>query len=191
MIMDSIVSYITYKDIAECLDIDTSTEIVQDGKLTIEGINEIYEKITHFCENYKKKHKSDPTEELRIEEENKLIQQSLDAYISPEAIAKKIDWHQKIEFINNYAQQGSKFEFLKDLAPTGLALVTFETEDGITFTIYPPIMILINDFHYLDTSVLPEFNYEEATAFDIIDLIGQALSLELLSVDESIAEYIY
>lgn len=187
---NNITSYISYKEIIECLEINTDTEFVVDGKLSSEGIDYVFQEVVEFGENYQRKHKKEPSEELRLKTENSLIQKLLDAYILPEDIVKRLDWKKKFQFINDYAQKGSKFDFLKDITTPGLALIDFETPEGFSLTLFPPIMVVINDLYYMESEILPEFNFEDVTAFDVIDIIGQAMSMQLCDVEEDVKEYV-
>lgn len=186
----SISSFISYKEIAECLEINTDTDYVVGGKLSPEGIDYVFEEVVQFGEEYKHTHQKEPSEELRLKEENELIQKLIEAYISPEEVAKKLDWKKKFQFINDYAQAGSRFDFLKDITTPGLAIIEFETARGFSLTIFPSIMTVISDFYYMESGLLPEFNYEEVTAFDVIDVIGQAMSMNLCDVEKDVEEYV-
>jgi len=186
----SIVSYISFKQIAECLDIQTDTSYVSAGNLTSDGADYVFDKVADYCADYKRQHKKELSEELRIRKENDYIQDLLNSYMSPEDLVKRIDWVEKFKFVNNYTNAGSKFSFLSD-QPCGDSLAWFETPDGYMLTLFQPIMIFINDMHYYEESTLPEFNYEEVAAPDVISALEQAFLLKICNLEKEIEEFVY
>ena len=186
----NIVSYISFKEIAEILDVETNTEFVAEGVLTPEGANYVFEEISKYCANHKHAHKIEITDELRLEKENALINKLVNSYISPEALVRKINWIEKFQFINQYTHNGSSLDFL-DSPIKGEALIWFEVPDGFMLTMFPPIMTFINDMHYYEDSTLPEFNFDDVTACDVFIALEQAIRLEICKLEKEIEEFIY
>lgn len=186
----NIVSYISFKEIAEILDIETNTELVSDGVLTPEGNSYVFDEIAKYCANYKQMHKKEITDELRLEKENSLISKMLSAYISPEELIRKINWIHKFKFINQYTEVGSRLAFL-DQAAKGEALIWFENLDGFMLTLFPPVMTFINDMQYRDDSSLPEFNFDNVTSQDVLVALEQAIRLEICEIEKEVEEFIY
>lgn len=186
----NIVSYISFKEIAEILDIDTNTEFVTGGILTPEGTNYVFEEIANYCANYKQAHKKEIADDLQLEKENSLINKLISAYVSPEEVARKINWINKFHFVNQYTIVGSRLDFLGS-SVKGEALIWFEVPDGFMLTIFPPIMTFINDMHYNEDSTLPEFNFDDVTAQDVLIALEQAIRLEICQIEKEVEEFIY
>jgi len=178
----SIISYISYARIAEILEINTDTEYVAKGELTEDGINYVFDYISEYCREFKKQHGVEPAEEIQLKEENNIIQKLVDQYIDPVTLIKRIDWTQKFQFINDYAAKGSQLDFVRD-SERGLALIWFEVEGGFSLTIFPSIMTVITDISYLIDSLLPEYNYEDVNAEDVIETLINADVLKLCSLE--------
>lgn len=185
----SIVSYVSFKEIAEIFDVETNTEFVENGILTDEGINHVFEEVSDYCIEYKRKNKVEITEELRLKKENSFITKLVSAYISPENLVKKINWIDKFQFINQYAKAGTRLPFLD--TPKGEALIWIEEPEGFMLTIFPPIMTFVNDMQYQEDSTLPEFNFDDVTAYDVISALEQAIKLELCQVEKELKEFVY
>lgn len=170
---EGIVSFISYEQIAECLEIDTNNEFVADGQITPDGMKRIFDLASE--ENL--------SEDDRVKRENELMQQAVIDYIPPEEVVKKVRWATIFEQINTYTQRGSRHNFLSDLQ-TGPALDFFETEEGISVTFHEPIMIFINDAQYAEDSTLPEFGFDDLSATDLFIAIDQASQAEMLDASE-------
>jgi len=186
----NIVSYVSFKQIAECLDIQTDTPHVAAGVLTPEGAGYVFDQVDKYCADYKRKQKTELSEELRLRKENDYIQNLTSSYVAPKNLVKKINWVEKFEFINNYTKAGSKFSFLNDQAP-GESIIWFENSDGYMLTLLPPIMIFINDMHYYEESTLPEFNFDDVTAYDVISALEQAFIMKICDLEKEIEEFVY
>jgi hypothetical protein len=176
----SITSFISYAQIAECFNIDTNTEYVADGSITPEGVNYIFEVIGN--ENL--------SDEQRLVRENQLLQKLLDDYQTPESLIRKIRWISKFKAINAYTSGGSRLDFLKN-AQSGEGLQWFETENGFSLTLFPAVMIFIEDMQYLEDGTLPEFPFEEVSAEDVFIAIDQAMQNNVLEPEAQLEAFAY
>jgi len=189
MAWTNIVSYISYKQISECLGIETDTQYVSEGALTEEGVRCVFEEVSDYCDKYRRAKKTEISEELRVKKENEIIQNFLDAYIYPEAVVRKVNWISKFQFINDYTLVGSRFPFL-GAHETGNALIWFEMSGGFMLTLLPPIMTFINDMHYQEESTLPEFNFDDVTSTDVFLALEQAIILKICEIEKEAEEFI-
>lgn len=185
----SIVSYISFKEIAEIFGVETNTEFVEDGVLTDDGINHVFEEVSNYCIEYRRKNKTAIADELRLAKENNFIAKLVSSYISPENLVKKVNWIDKFQFINQYTKAGTKLPFLE--TPKGEALIWIEEPDGFMLTIFPPIMTFISDMQYQEDSTLPEFNFDDVTAYDVLSALEQAVRLELCQIEKELEEFVY
>jgi len=185
----NIVSYISFKEIVEIFDVETNTEFVSDGTLTAEGADHVFEEVSDYCINYKRKYKVEISDELRLEKENDFIAKLVGAYTSPEELVRKINWSNKFQFVNQYTKEGSKLSFVA--SAKGEALIWFEGPDGFMLTLFPPIMTFINDMQYREDSTLPEFNFDDVTSYDVLMALEQAVRFEVCQIEKEIEEFIY
>lgn len=171
--LSSVVSYISYREIAEALDIVTNTDFVVDGVVTPLGIESVFEKIN----------KMGVSDEERHNKENELLKELVDNYVSPEDIVKNLNWEECFTHINNYTARGSNYPFLR-FRTTGTSIEWFKTDEGIHLSLYDPIMIFIEDIHYSSESQLPDFDFDTITAHDVIT----AISLEIIPDNSILAK---
>lgn len=180
MRMTSIVSFITFEQIAECLELDTDNEFVAGGQVTPEGFQRIFEIVAQ----------EKLSEEQQIQRENLLVKQILEQYIEPTQLVKQVGWEKVFNKVNEYTSLGSRLEFNQQ--EPGIALQSYETPEGFSITFYEPVMIFINDAQYSDDSTLPEFGFDQISAEDLFIAIDQAKQSRLLDVPElePLTEYI-
>lgn len=180
MKMTSIVSFITFEQIAECLEIDTDNEFVIGGQITQEGLQRVFEIASQ----------EKLSEEEQIQRENILVKQIIQQYVEPAQLVKQVGWEKVFNKVNDYTRLGSRLEFNQQ--EPGIALQFFETSEGFSITFYEPVMIFINDAQYSDDSTLPEFGFDQVSAEDLFIAIDQAVQSQLLDASElePLAEYI-
>lgn len=160
-------SFVTWKDIASTFEVDQEWDLLDKEAAPPFDVIE-----TAFRETLKLLKDQNLDEEILIELENKTIDNILEHWSADTIIPLHIDIEALINEFNELSLAGPKN---KNLFPTeplpGIAIEFFIQTTGINFTIFPPFMIPYTELYYEEYSELPEWNLEDITGLDIIEIL--------------------
>lgn len=165
--------YITWIEICDYCQFDYKQELA-DLKITDEWmINQAILKTRNYVKNLTPKGnpldlKSNDEEILKIE--NNFLLNLKNHWSLKKILTSHIDFEFLTEKINQWSQTGPKNVNLFAVKPeTGFGLDYFINKHGIWFTVYEPFIIPYLEIYYHEYDILPEWNFEDLLATDIIE----------------------
>lgn len=165
--------FISWEAIADYFDLIERWPIhLDDAELPEEFKVVAFEESKVWAQLYFETYGKPPTEEEIIEKENQLIKSLQDHWSPSNILLSKFNFEKLISDINEWSHLGAKEPHLFGNPPDpGKSLEYFLTDLGINFTVYEPFMIPYTEIYYELYSNLPEWNYDDIDAFDIIETL--------------------
>lgn len=112
-----------------------------------------------------------PGEEL-LKIEKKILKNICEHWSAERVIPAHLDFSKFVDSVNKYCTTGmTKPELFPIEPPTGNGLEFFQTNAGISFTLYQPFIIPYTELYYEAYDNFPEWNLEDLNGFDVVETI--------------------
>jgi hypothetical protein len=167
------VLFISWEEFAESVDFDHTTEIASCGVSEANLVDYAFTKTRDYISQIEEEF--DETQILEME--NKYLEALKKHWSLQNILLRHIKLKEITEGLNTWAQTGPKHPQLFVIQPKpGFAVTYFINNIGISFTIYETFMIPHTELYYEQSDSLPEWNFEDITAEDVVETY---LSLEI------------
>jgi hypothetical protein len=164
--------FISWEEFAECLDFDYEAEVAACGVSEANLVNYAFTKTRDYISQVEEEF----DEEQILEMENKYLVALKKHWSLQNIILRHVKLKEITDNLNKWAQTGPKQPQLFVVQPkAGFAVMYFVNNLGVSFTIYETFMVPHTELYYEQSDELPEWNFEDLTAADIVETY---LSLE-------------
>lgn len=183
--------FISWDDIAEYFDYFEDYDLQYANDEATDEFREIaFNEARNWANLYTKTRGLPPSDDAIVEKENAIIASLQEHWSAANVLLSKFDFEKMVTDVNTWSHGGAKDPKIFGNPPSpGKSIETFFTLLGISFTVYKPFMIPYIESYYHLHDNLPEWNYEDLEALDIIETLFAIQTMLGNHIDISIKDW--
>jgi len=173
-------TFISWKGLASAFELDQVWDFADPDEAPPRDIlNSAFEEVESYVKNY-----GTISDGERVQLENSIAKDIVKHWSAENILPQKIKIKDLVRNANTWSQREPRNKNIFGKVPAAdVGLEFIENEAGVSFTIYPAFEIPYVETYYELFSLLPEFNLEELTGWEVAET--------LLSIQECLGEGIY